>query len=181
MSSLPVGRLVIDSAVEVDAADVDALFLRVLTEGRYFITAADEYGGTPDWHAQLIKNLGRQENSCYLVARLDHRLVGVLTIQGGQLRRMRHVGRLEVYVDREVRGMGVGCALLEASIEWATESPRLSRLTLAVFEDNERAVALYRRTGFEVEGRRAGEYREADGSLRADLLMWRSVESRPAR
>jgi len=173
---LPAGRLVVDHAVTADAADVDSLFVRVLSEGRYFITAVEEYAGTPRWQAKVIERLGGQDNSCFLVGRLGPRLAGVLTLQGGVLRRMRHVGRLEIFVDADLRGMGVGRALLDTALRWATENPRLSKLTLAVFEDNERAVALYRSQGFQVEGRRAGEYREPDGTLRADLLMWISVD-----
>jgi RimJ/RimL family protein N-acetyltransferase len=44
-----------------------------------------------------------------------------------------------------------------------------------VFAHNARAVALYRKFGFEEEGRRLREYRFADGSWRDDILMARPV------
>jgi ribosomal protein S18 acetylase RimI-like enzyme len=61
--------------------------------------------------------------------------------------------------------------LMHAAVDWAVSHADVSKIGLAVFEDNTRAIAMYTSFGFVVEGRRAGEYREADGSLRSDLLM----------
>ena len=44
-----------------------------------------------------------------------------------------------------------------------------------MFADNTRAVELYRRLGFEEEGRRVREYKLADGTYRDDLLLYRTV------
>ena len=165
------GRLVITPAVVGDAGDVMTLHLGVLTEGRYFVTADDELFATAEWQAQRIRDHDRQGNSVFLVGRLDGRLAGFVTLTGGSLRRMAHVAKLEIMVDSAFRGAGVGRALMEAALLWATEHPTLLKVGLAVFDDNERAAALYRSLGFIEEGRRPGEYRERDGTLRGDLLM----------
>jgi RimJ/RimL family protein N-acetyltransferase len=47
----------------------------------------------------------------------------------------------------------VGSRLLE-ELERLARAEGVHRLELTVLEDNERAVALYRRLGFEAEGRR---------------------------
>ncbi len=164
-----------------DAADVVALFRAVLEEGRYFITEPGEYRGRAGEEARVILRYAGRDDGLYLVARreADGGLAGVCTVRAGHLRRTRHVGRLEVFVARQDRGRGLGRALLEAAVDWAEANPGMRKLSLAVFEDNARAVALYRSLGFEVEGRRVGEYQEADGRLRDDLIMARSVERRP--
>jgi ribosomal protein S18 acetylase RimI-like enzyme len=51
--------------------------------------------------------------------------------------------------------MALGDALVYAVIEWAREQ-QASRVALAVFEGNERALALYRRHGFIDVGSIAG-------------------------
>ena len=94
---------------------------------------------------------------------------------GGRLTRARHVARLEMMVDKAARGEGVGKALLDHALSWAEANPMLDKVALAVFADNDRAVALYRSRGFTDEGRRVGEYKEADGRLRDDLLLARAV------
>jgi ribosomal protein S18 acetylase RimI-like enzyme len=67
-------------------------------------------------------------------------------------------------VDRDWRDRGVGSALVAAAIEWASEQG-LHKLSLSVFAHNERALAVYRKFGFEVEGRRSKHIRRANGEL----------------
>ena len=81
----------------------------------------------------------------------------------------------DLYVSPEARGLGVGKALLDAGITWATEHPTVRKLSLSVFDDNAAAVRLYEGRGFVVEGRRPLEYREDAGSLRGDILMARAT------
>jgi len=173
--TLPRGRLVIDRAQASDGDGVLELYLSVLAEERWFIASPDELLLDGEAQGSHIAWLNRQDNGVFLVARLGGELVGALKITGGDLRRTRHVGRLEVWVGARWREAGVGLALLEAGIRWAEECPRLSKLSLCVFDDNPRAIHLYERLGFAVEGRRHDEYRERDGRTRGDVLMARSV------
>jgi ribosomal protein S18 acetylase RimI-like enzyme len=50
------------------------------------------------------------------------------------------------------QGRGVGASLLGAAIELADQWLNLTRLELTVFTDNARAIALYKRCGFDIEG-----------------------------
>lgn len=72
------------------------------------------------------------------------------------------------------RGRGVGRALMDRALEWASRSP-LQKLALSVYAHNAPAIALYRKLGFEEEGRRVAEYLFPDGSYRDDVLMARFV------
>jgi len=54
---------------------------------------------------------------------------------------------ISMWVAAFARGHGVGDSLVNAVTEWAREQ-QASSVALAVFGDNERAVALYRRHGF---------------------------------
>lgn len=180
IKSTRAGRLSITRGQLADGLEVLELIERVHQEERYFVAAADELGLTPESQGRLMEQLNRADNSCFLVGRTGGHIVGVVRVTGGSLRRLRHVGRLEIYVDQPARGGGVGRALAEVAIQWCEECPALHKLALAVFEDNARAVALYRSLGFEDEGRRLGEYRERDGRLRSDLLMYRLVQSPPS-
>jgi ribosomal protein S18 acetylase RimI-like enzyme len=159
-------------------ADVEAycaLKADVLAEGEWFITEVDEFDVSEGLNARLLTGLIEEANSCFLTAWVSGGLAGVVLIQGGHLRRMKHVGRLEIYVGEECRRIGVGQALMEAAMDWASATEAVSKLSLAVFAENAGAVHLYERFGFEVEGRRANEYRFADGTYVDDLLMARSV------
>jgi [ribosomal protein S18]-alanine N-acetyltransferase len=73
-------------------------------------------------------------------------------------------------VDRGWRGRGVGSALVAAAIGWARRHG-LHKLCLEVFAHNTAAIALYRKCGFLEEGRRAQQYRRANGELWDSIVM----------
>ncbi|MBV9604882.1 MAG: GNAT family N-acetyltransferase [Solirubrobacterales bacterium] len=73
----------------------------------------------------------------------------------------------------EARGQGGGRALLTAVQDHA-RATNAHKISLEVWTDNARAIALYAAGGFEVEGVRREHYRRRDGSLRSTLIMaWR--------
>ena len=158
-----------------NAPELLTLHRTILEEGRYFITSVTEFHNSLERQRGLMRQLLNQENSCQLLARQDGRLVGMALIRGGFLLRMAHIGKLEIFLHADCRGKGIGRVLMEQILDWAREHAMLSKIGLTVFEDNTRAVGLYRSMGFQIEGRRMGEYREHDGTLRNDLLMWIAV------
>jgi len=58
---------------------------------------------------------------------------------------------ISMWVAPEARGHGVGGALVDAVADWA-RSQGLKQLALDVIDDNEPAIALYRRTGLKPTG-----------------------------
>jgi L-phenylalanine/L-methionine N-acetyltransferase len=55
-------------------------------------------------------------------------------------------------VAREWQGKGVGSKLLAAALDIADNWMNLRRVELTVYADNEAAIGLYRKFGFETEG-----------------------------
>ena len=80
-------------------------------------------------------------------------LVGWLSVAVLPFRRARQTGHLVIGVDACVAGRGIGRDLLVAAALEAS-GRGLSRLELTVMTDNLRALGLYLRSGFQVEGRR---------------------------
>ena len=88
-----------------------------------------------------------------LVACVETGVVGRLSLQTFPTRaRRRHVGQLGMTVRDDWQGKGVGTALMQAAMDLADKWLNLRRLELEVFTDNEPAVRLYKKFGFEVEG-----------------------------
>lgn len=81
----------------------------------------------------------------------------------------RHSGVLGIGLLPEWRGRGVGRRLIARALEASRAFP-LARVELAVRADNARAIALYRKIGFEVEGRRRRAML-VDGLYYDDILM----------
>jgi putative acetyltransferase len=86
--------------------------------------------------------------------------------------RTRHVAGLGMCVAPAWWGRGVGSELMRRLLEWADNWAGLLRIELGVFSDNARAIALYRKFGFEHEGtQRAWALR--DGAYTDSLMMAR--------
>ncbi len=66
--------------------------------------------------------------------------------------RRAHALAMGVAVPGPWQGKGVGKALVGTMVDFADRWLPVTRLELTVFTDNERAIALYRRHGFEIEG-----------------------------
>jgi putative acetyltransferase len=80
------------------------------------------------------------------------------------------VAALGMLILAPARGRGGGRALLDAALAHARRGD-LHKVELEVWVENARAIALYARAGFAVEGVRRDHYRRADGSLRSVLVM----------
>lgn len=168
---LPGGALRVRPARPRDAEAVESIVDAVLIEDRWFLTAPDERVPDPARRHANLKRIAEQANSLSLVAVRDGRVVGFGQALGGRLRRTAHESHVEIYVDAAHRDGGVGRTLVAELVRRARERPQMRRLALAVFADNPRAAAVYRRVGFTEEGHRRGACRERDGTLRDELLM----------
>lgn len=87
-----------------------------------------------------------------LVATSEDRAIGVGLLVPGQDFR-QHVGGLILFVHDAFHRRGVGTRLLKALMTIADRDLDLRRTELWVLCDNDPAVQLYRKFGFEVEGR----------------------------
>ncbi len=90
-------------------------------------------------------------NDTRIVALLDAGIVGSATLTRLSGRRA-HVGQIGMGVADGWTGRRIGTALLGALVDVADNWLGLHRLELEVLADNEPALALYRRFGFEPEG-----------------------------
>jgi putative acetyltransferase len=87
------------------------------------------------------------------VAVVGDRIVGMVSVETFPNRpRRRHAGAIGICVHEEWHGKGVGTALMRAIVDLADNWLNLTRLELEVYADNEAAISLYERMGFEVEG-----------------------------
>ena len=94
--------------------------------------------------------------------------------------RQSHIGWFFLGVREKFRRRGVGAALLRGLLDVADVLAGLQRLQLTVFADNEPAIRLYRRFGFEIEGRHRDFLRREDGPVDA-FTMARLTPAEAAR
>ncbi|MCT7355693.1 GNAT family N-acetyltransferase [Streptomyces sp. 15-116A] len=111
----------------------------------------------------------------HLVAEYDGRLVGYVRLGfPTPLASNAHVRQIRgLAVAEEVRGKGVGRALVRAAVADARERG-FRRITLRVLGHNTPARALYESEGFVVEGIQPGEFC-LEGTYVDDVLMGQSL------
>jgi L-phenylalanine/L-methionine N-acetyltransferase len=102
-----------------------------------------------------------------MVAVVDGRVVGMLGLHLEQGARRRHAASFGMAVHDDFQGQGIGSALMRAMVDLADNWLGLQRVELAVYTDNQAAIHLYQKFGFEIEGTargyalRAGHYVDA--------------------
>lgn len=143
---MQVENLQIRRAEQDDSA---ALYEMFVSPKVYEGTLQVPYPSREAWRQRLAA----ADGSYNLVAVAGGSVVGMLGVHTFPNRpRRRHVGVIDIVVHEEFQGKGVGGALMRAGLDLADNWLNLTRLELEVFTDNEAAVRLYERFGFEREG-----------------------------
>jgi RimJ/RimL family protein N-acetyltransferase len=127
--------------------------------------------------ARELAGVGRSPNSVVLLAELGDQPAGYVELTGGSFRRSRATAYLVIGVRADAAGRGIGTGLLRHARDWAA-AHGLHRLELTVMARNTRAIRLYERMGFSVEGRRA-ECLLIDGQFVDELTMAAILPGRP--
>ncbi len=109
-----------------------------------------------------------------LVAEVGGTIVGQADVQPGRWPKESHVGVVGIAILDGFRGVGLGRAMMDRTLEWMRDR-QFKKACLEVFATNERAIALYRHLGFEVEGVRRRQYR-VRGEWVDDVLMGKWLE-----
>ncbi|PHM36600.1 GNAT family N-acetyltransferase [Xenorhabdus innexi] len=102
------------------------------------------------WRERLEKN--RTQGVFDFVAEIDSNVVGTLGLYSYPNPRRRHVITLSISIDPEYSGKGIGSEMIAFAIDYAYNWLGCIRIDLEVFTDNEKAIALYTKFGFEMEG-----------------------------
>jgi len=152
------GRLFLLREAEAgDAASVLAYVDHVCRETDYLTFGPGEFTMTLEQEQDYLAQCRESEHCLYLLAFLDGEIVGSLTFQAGKRPRVRHTGEFGISVRQAYWGIGIASALIDALVAWARERGVVRKIDLRVRADNARAIALYERKGFVVEGRLSNE------------------------
>jgi len=134
----------------------------LITEGGWR-TVADE--------RRYLRAIRRSSHATVLVAEGDQGIVGRLSLARDSHPASSHVADLGLMVAAGQRRQGIGRALLEEAVEWASQN-EIEKLELHVFPHNEPAIKLYEQFGFEREGLRRGHYRRGVDRVDAVLMAY---------
>ena len=153
-----------------DDAENFLYFRRQLyAETDFMLYQATELKDDPEDSLRYVNGLIGCANSELIVAVDAGHIVGFVSARGNDLTRLRHGAQLALGVLKSHWSKGVGSGLLANIRAWAN-SASVVRLDLTVRVDNARAIELYLRHGFDIEGRRRNII-NIDGKYFDDYLM----------
>ena len=100
---------------------------------------------------ERIRGVLAKDNQVIFVAEGDGQMLGYVAGLGGTYKRNKHCAHVVIGVLQAFTGQGLGARLLTQLVQWAGEKG-IHRLELTVMAQNERAIGLYTKMGFETEG-----------------------------
>lgn len=89
------------------------------------------------------------------IAELDEgnkKIVGYIKLVIDEEKRRRHKGNISIAVHNDYQGYGIGSKLFNEMLDLSGNWLMLRKLELTVLEKNHRAIELYQKNGFQIEG-----------------------------
>jgi len=120
---------------------------------REVVAAGETYAFDPDWSSEQARDLWLEGRPGHAVVAVEgERVVGTAKKGPNRPGRGSHVATASFMVAGEARGRGVGRALGEYAIAWATAQGYAAMQFNAVVESNAAAVRLWQSLGFVIIG-----------------------------
>jgi RimJ/RimL family protein N-acetyltransferase len=145
-------ELEIRQAIVQDAGAVLDYVHAISAESDFLTFGPGEFELTEAEEQLVLQEYLDTGNRLYLLGLVGDTIVGSLTFSAGRRPRVRHIGELGMSVQKEYWGLGIGSLLLETLVDWARGNGIVTKINLRVRTDNQRAIALYGRKGFTLEG-----------------------------
>ena len=144
--------LLIREAAAADARAVLDYVEAVSGESDFLAFGAGEFELTEAAERDVLQRYADSSNQIYLLGLVDGEIAAALIFSASQRSRLRHCGELGMSVRKRHWGSGIGSAMMDALIAWAKAGRDIRKLNLRVRTDNARAIRLYEKKGFKLEG-----------------------------
>ena len=144
--------LIVREALEHDASGVLAFSEVVSGETDFLSFGPGEFGFSESQERAFIRDCHGSDRRLFIVGLIDDRIVSLLSFTPGERPRHRHSGEFGLNVRQSHWSLGIGSLMIDALLAWAQRGGTITKINLRVRSDNGRAIALYERKGFVVEG-----------------------------
>ena len=154
-----------------DAEAVVEMVVRTHEETDFLLSYPDEHAFTKEEEVKFLAAKDESEKEIYIVAEIDGVIVGSAGTDGrGDREKLRHRAEFGIGILKEYWGLGIGKALTQACIGCAEEAG-FGQLELAVVADNQAALSLYEKCGFQIYGRNPRGFRSRYSGWQELVLM----------
>jgi len=145
-------QVIIRQAEKQDAKELIDFYNLVGGETSFLSFGENEFMVNVETETGYIKNIKNKENSNFILAIIDDKIIGAASITSSEKRKMKHVGTLGIVIKKEYCGLGIGGKLIDNLINWSKQNGITKKITLLTRCDNYNAIELYKKKGFQIEG-----------------------------
>lgn len=135
-----------------DARAILGLCEQVGSETPYLTFGEEGINLTVEEEVDIINKYAAAQNSILLVSEADDQIIGMSNITQFNAAKQRHIAEIGICLVEEYWGYGIASMMMEMMLEFA-ENSDLKIITLEVAQENEAAIKLYEKFGFEIVGK----------------------------
>lgn len=161
---------VIRKAAVSDAENILEYCKAVGAETDNLTFGAEGISLTVEKEREYLKSFTDSDKQLYLVAEENNEIVGTAVFSGLSKARLSHRAEISISVKKAMWGNHIGTRFMERIIDFAKSTAHTEIISLEVRSDNERAISLYRRFGFEKIGTFDGYMKVNGKDVSCDIM-----------
>lgn len=161
---------VIRKAAVSDAENILEYCKAVGAETDNLTFGAEGISLTVEKEREYLKSFTDSDKQLYLVAEENNEIVGTAVFSGFSKARLSHRAEISISVKKAMWGNHIGTRFMERIIDFAKSTAHTEIISLEVRSDNERAISLYRRFGFEKIGTFDGYMKVNGKDVSCDIM-----------
>jgi len=169
----------------IKESDIDGVwnnFNEVVDEGLYlpvFFPVKTEFE-KKSWYNSIKKDKELCIIADYLELKMPYNIIGQCEISNSEWDAAPHVGSLGIIVQNKYRSLGIGFHLIDFAIRESKRINHKEKIILSCFSNNETAINLYKKMGFNIIGIRKKQF-YMDSTYFDEVLMDLWIEDYLAR
>lgn len=163
-------NITIRTANPEDGEKIIELIKAIDEETTFLLREPGEFNMTLQKEKEFLSDKQEDPTGIFLMAEVEGSPIATCTLAGNSRKRLLHASNLAIAIKEQYCNLGIGRRMMETAIAWAKEN-NITRITLEVDTNNYRAISLYTKLGFEVEGTFKMDKKMSDGSYRNSYAM----------
>ena len=169
-------KAVLRTAQIVDAAEMLAFRIKSLGQTDYLMQYPEEMADyTIEKQLNFINRMIESPNDKMFTVIVDGKIAGTGQVSFNTRIKTRHKAGIGIALLKEYWGLGIGSEIFTEIIKSAQSRDGVELLELNVIEGNERAIALYRKFGFEIVAEIPDAIRLKDGTSLKEITMMKKL------
>lgn len=146
-------ELLIKEIKEEDATKTLKLILEMADESDNYPFTSEDYSMSIENQRSFINYMQTLDNCIFLGAFLGEELCGIIYLESGRRQRTHHICNLGMGVKKMYWNRKFATKLMEKAMEFVYSNEHIAKIDLQVRTDNKYAISLYKKFGFEIEGK----------------------------